>query len=471
MTDSAQNSKQILAQKGTAGTPSHSFLGGNATGMYLAGTNQLGFSTAGALAAVIDASGNVGIGVVPSAWAATSYALQVGTGASVFSNNVAYSYFSTNGYFDGTNWRYIGTGAAAQYVQSAGANIWYYAASGTAGNTFAWQEAMRIDANGNVGIGTASPGVRLDVNGALRVGLASNPTTVANNSQFYDQSGVGPTISGLSFTVRTGNPTPTESMRIDASGNVGIGTASPAEAFNVKRGAGVSAYAEFAGNNNTLGTTSVLYGQDSGSNGYFYNRANAPVIFGTNNTERMRIDSDGNLNIGAAGGGVGKFSSHGGSAPAGFFENNGTTEIMNISNSSNTSFTAMRFIVNAFTTVVGSISCSTSATSFNTSSDYRLKNSVTPMTSGLAAVSALKPVTYKWNADNSNGEGFIAHELAEIIPLAVTGEKDAVDKDGKIQPQGVDYSKVVVHLVAALQELSAKNDALEDRLAKLENAQ
>jgi hypothetical protein len=62
MTDSAQNSKQILAQKGTAGTPSHSFLGGNTTGMYLAGTNQLGFSTAGAFAAVIDASGTVGIG-------------------------------------------------------------------------------------------------------------------------------------------------------------------------------------------------------------------------------------------------------------------------------------------------------------------------------------------------------------------------------------------------------------------------
>ena len=85
------------------------------------------------------------------------------------------------------------------------------------------------------------------------------------------------------------------------------------------------------------------------------------------------------------------------------------------------------------------------------------------MTSGLAAVSALKPVIYKWNADNSNGEGFIAHELAEVIPLAVFGEKDAVDKDGKIKPQGVDYSKVVVHLVAAIQELSAKVAALEGK--------
>ena len=80
----------------------------------------------------------------------------------------------------------------------------------------------------------------------------------------------------------------------------------------------------------------------------------------------------------------------------------------------------------------------------------------------------MNPVTYKWNADDSDGEGFIAHELAEVIPLAVTGEKDAVDADGKPVHQGVDYSKVVVHLVAAIQELSAKNDALEARLAALE---
>jgi hypothetical protein len=90
------------------------------------------------------------------------------------------------------------------------------------------------------------------------------------------------------------------------------------------------------------------------------------------------------------------------------------------------------------------------------------------MTSGLATLAALNPVTYKWNADDSDGEGFIAHELAEVIPLAVTGEKDAVDKDGKPVHQGVDYSKIVVYLVAAIQELSAKNGALEARLTALE---
>jgi hypothetical protein len=81
------------------------------------------------------------------------------------------------------------------------------------------------------------------------------------------------------------------------------------------------------------------------------------------------------------------------------------------------------------------------------------------MTTGLEKISALKPVTYDWINDKSEGEGFIAHELQAIIPAAVTGAKDAVDADGKPEYQGVDYSKIVVHLVAALQELDAKFEA------------
>ena len=86
------------------------------------------------------------------------------------------------------------------------------------------------------------------------------------------------------------------------------------------------------------------------------------------------------------------------------------------------------------------------------------------MTNGLETVSALKPVSYKWKADSSIGEGFIAHELQNVVPLAVIGKKDAVDKDGNIDAQCVDYSKLVVHLVAAIQELSAKVEALEAKV-------
>jgi hypothetical protein len=123
---------------------------------------------------------------------------------------------------------------------------------------------------------------------------------------------------------------------------------------------------------------------------------------------------------------------------------------------------------NSSGTIVGTIATTASNTSYVTSSDYRLKENVAPMTSGLATIAALKPVTYDWANDKSAGEGFIAHELQSVIPFAVTGEKDAVNENGSIKPQGVDYSKIVVHLVAAIQELSAKNNAFEIRLAALE---
>ena len=110
---------------------------------------------------------------------------------------------------------------------------------------------------------------------------------------------------------------------------------------------------------------------------------------------------------------------------------------------------------------VGYIGTSGTTTSYNTSSDYRLKENIAPMTTGLATISALKPVTYDWISDKSAGEGFIAHEIQEIIPHAVSGEKDAVNEDGSIRSQGVDYSKIVVHLVAAIQELTTRLAALE----------
>jgi hypothetical protein len=108
---------------------------------------------------------------------------------------------------------------------------------------------------------------------------------------------------------------------------------------------------------------------------------------------------------------------------------------------------------------VGSIQCTNTATSFNTSSDYRLKDNIAPMTGALAKVSALNPVTYKWKLDGSDAQGFIAHELAEVCPDAVSGEKDAVDAEGKPVYQAIDTSFLVATLTAAIQELKAEFDA------------
>jgi hypothetical protein len=118
--------------------------------------------------------------------------------------------------------------------------------------------------------------------------------------------------------------------------------------------------------------------------------------------------------------------------------------------------------------VIGSIANSGgTATAYNTSSDYRLKENIAPMTGALATIAQLNPVTYTWKVDGSAGQGFIAHELQEVVPDCVTGEKDAVNEDGSIKPQGVDTSFLVATLTAAIQELKAELDTVKAELATL----
>jgi len=105
----------------------------------------------------------------------------------------------------------------------------------------------------------------------------------------------------------------------------------------------------------------------------------------------------------------------------------------------------------------------TAAVKYNTSSDYRLKENVIPMTGGLDKVLQLKPVTFNW-IDGREGQGFIAHELQEVIPDAVTGIKDGVDQEGNAKYQSVDLSRVIATLTLAVQELKNEVDALKAQL-------
>jgi hypothetical protein len=89
------------------------------------------------------------------------------------------------------------------------------------------------------------------------------------------------------------------------------------------------------------------------------------------------------------------------------------------------------------------------------------------MQNAIATVENLKPVTYKWKSTGGDGQGFIAHELQAIVPDAVVGEKDAVDEDGNIMPQGIDTSFLVATLTAALQELKAELDVCKAEIAAL----
>ena len=351
--------------------------------------------------------------------------------------------------------------------------------------------AMTVDTSQNVGIGTSSPGAKLQVNGIVQSGATGTNGNVqflrssdgaAAGSISWDSTNTALAMNnGVGSGVLTFLTNSSERMRIDSSGNVGIGTSSPSSygKLAVSSGSGVGGYFLSTGNNIVLdgnpNNTAIMSffngGAYFGSIGVTGNSAmandtssdigiiaqiNRSIRFYTNGaSERMRIDSSGNLLVGVTADPAGS-----GNNGVSFYKAANNFEFHSRSGVTTTSYVGVFYNGNG---TVGSISTNGSATAYTTSSDYRLKNSVAPMTTGLATVSALKPVTYKWNADDSDGEGFIAHELQSVIPHAVIGEKDAVNEDGSIKPQGVDYSKIVVHLVAACQELSAKVAALEGK--------
>tara|TARA_B100001093_G_scaffold495407_1_gene539869 strand:+ start:31 stop:495 length:465 start_codon:yes stop_codon:yes gene_type:complete len=119
--------------------------------------------------------------------------------------------------------------------------------------------------------------------------------------------------------------------------------------------------------------------------------------------------------------------------------------------------------------IVGSISTNGSSTAFNTSSDYRLKENVVNITNGINRVKQLSPSRFNFIADDTTTvDGFIAHEAQAVVPEAVTGTHNEVDDDGNAVMQGIDQSKLVPLLTAALQEAIAKIETLETKVAALE---
>jgi len=192
-----------------------------------------------------------------------------------------------------------------------------------------------------------------------------------------------------------------------------------------------------------------------------YRAADNTLGFSTSNTERARIDSSGKLllnttSLVASVGGQINIAWDGSvywgiSMQTTYATGSGVgSYYLNFYNSSASN--AGRIELTGATTV-----------SYVTTSDYRLKENVIPIANALSKVAQLKPVTYKWKVDGSSGEGFIAHELAEVCPYAVTGKKDDVNKDGSIKPQGVDTSFLVATLTAAIQELTARVAQLESK--------
>ena len=268
------------------------------------------------------------------------------------------------------------------------------------------------------------------------------------------------------------------------NGNVGIGTSSPAGVVGTGRTLVVSntghatiSVQAIDGGNDRNATIEILSSGNGGST--------ADLVFGDTDTtpgtpsplrflsrhsgtttERMRIDSSGNLLVNLTS-----------SLPGNPIE--AVQTVGRVFGGQNFCYLAAGATsgVNAFalrtystttSSVVGSIQFSSTATSYNTSSDYRLKHDIQPMTGALAKVALLKPRTYKWNVDDSDGEGFIAHELQEVCPSAVSGTKDAVDAEGNPIYQGIDTSFLVATLTAAIQEQQAIIQSLTARIEALE---
>jgi len=350
--------------------------------------NNLYFFTNGnSLKATIDSSGNLGLGVTPSAWDSSFKPLQMSLGA-VFSgrtNDVTDAWMGANWYFNGSQDTFIGTGYATRYRQQGGSHKWYMSTgSGTAGNAITFTQAMTLDASGNLGIGTTSPTAKLESAGNIGFGTggtfaAGQIYSDANWGVIFRAKQASPALAEFGFFNAGG----TERARIDASGNLLVGTTS-----NI----GVSVLSVYSPN---LATTANGIG----------------IKNGTDNT-------------------------------GGYF--------LSFKKSDNTT--------------IGSIVQGVNSVSYVTSSDYRLKEDWVAVADASTRVNALKPVNFAWKATGDRVDGFLAHELAEVVPEAVTGEKDAVDDEGSPVYQAIDQSKLVPLLTAALQEALAEINTLKARL-------
>ena len=245
----------------------------------------------------------------------------------------------------------------------------------------------------------------------------------------------------------------------DASGNVGIGTSSPGYLLDVAGSARLNDTSNpvlrfaTAGTTRGLITSSVTTGISIETSGALH------IGFNTNGAERARIDSSGRLLVGTTGVIADcKFS---------IYYSVAANRGLALEADSTSGSDAITFRNPNGT--VGTIQMSGSSTAYNTSSDYRLKENVVGVTGASARVQQLNPVRFNFITDpDTTVDGFLAHEVQDVVPEAITGTKDAVDAEGNPEYQGIDQSKLVPLLTAALQEALAKIEDLTARVSALE---
>jgi len=337
-------------------------------------------------------------------------------------------------------------------------------------------EAMRLDSAGNMGLGVtpsawAVSAKALQIGGFVALANFTDYLELSSNSIYdgaYKYLNTGRAAASYAQTAGThrwfsapsgtaGNAiTFTQAMTLDASGNLGVGLTSTGGARLAVQGSSSSGYLTVGD-----GTSTMLMGAGSAlssDSSVPYLRSNGAIGFATGGgTERARIDSSGNLGVGTTSPDSGaRVTVQAASGANGMAVKAGTNGNYGI------------YFNNTSNSTVGGIIINSGSVAYNTTSDYRLKENIQPMTGALEKVAQLKPCTYTWKADGSASQGFIAHELQAVVPDCVTGEKDAVNEDGSIKPQGIDTSFLVATLTAAIQEQQAIIETLTARIEALE---
>ena len=322
---------------------------------------------------------------------------------------------------------------------SAGANALGIATNGV--------ERVKIDSSGGLLVGTSS------ARGSLRLqveGTDLNGSTIATTRNSNDAS---PPVIGLKKSRGTATGSYTSVQNNDRCGVVAFYGADGSDDIQL---AGIDAYVDATPGANDMPGRLVFSTTSDG--------ASSP-------TERMRIGQNGSVQIGRTTGQIDTelFTVQNGGQCGWIYQtaNSNVVALTMRHTYAQSAQTAkmIRFLQNNGAEV-GAITSTTTATAYGTSSDYRLKENVASVTDGIARLQQLKPSRFNFIADSDKTvDGFIAHEVQTVVPEAIIGEKDAVDDDGNPVYQGIDQSKLVPLLTAALQEAIAKIETLEQRLS------
>jgi len=319
--------------------------------------------------------------------------------------------------------------------------------------------ALTVDGSQNVGIGTTSPTNKLTVSSGA-TGTAAAFSGSGTFSEISFKAGASTTayigVNNADVIVEAGG---SERMRIDSSGNVGIGTSTINASLQIYK-SGASASSAYFTNGTTTTSSGFQVGLDSGSNAVLNMQYNAQMLFSTNNTERMRIDTSGNLLVGATnisivGGGTGfafspNFQSVSGNGTL-YVGNSASTNSQAGINLYSTGASAYRFYVGMGGTVFAT------NTTITAISDQRLKENIRDLDEGLATVMALKPRKFDWKsgkgADIKNARGFIAQEFETVLPDMIEEWRDPAP-EGE-EPYKAINANLIPTLVKAIQEQQA----------------